>query len=106
MKDWEYNELLEAIQDTYEQLLDEDRGYRYAIARLADEFDHLGEIAIKHDKVFVGRIEGITNRLKKFKDIDASHELTKEEIADLTSRIEKVLEGLSKLEIDYNPPSE
>ena len=77
MKDWEYNELLEAIQDTYEQLLDEDRGYRYAIARLADEFDHLGEIediivdtaigeiAIEHDKVFVGRIEGITNRLKK-----------------------------------------
>ncbi|MEK4670647.1 hypothetical protein HOO54_07395 [Bacillus sp. WMMC1349] len=118
MKDWEYNELFEAIQETYEELLDEDRGYKYAIAKLSDEFDNLGkiedvivdtaigEIAIGHDKVFIGLIEGITRRLSKFKDIDASNELTKEEIADLTNRIEKVLVGLSKVEIDYNPSAE
>lgn len=47
-----------------------------------------------------------SKRLSKFKDIDASNELTKEEIADLSNRIEKVLEGLSKVEIDYNPSSE
>lgn len=41
MKDWEYNELFDAIQETYEELLDEDRGYRYATAKLADEFDNL-----------------------------------------------------------------
>lgn len=28
MKDWEYNELFDAIQETYEELLDEDGGYR------------------------------------------------------------------------------
>ncbi|EMY4798379.1 TPA: hypothetical protein QCW96_005596 [Bacillus pacificus] len=118
MKDWEYNELFEAIQETYKELLDEDRGYKYAIAKLSDEFDNLGkiedvivdtvigEIAIGHDKVFIGLIEGITRRLSKFKDIDASNELTKEEIADLTNRIEKVLVGLSKVEIDYNPSAE
>lgn len=26
MKDWEYNELFEAIQETFEELLDDDRG--------------------------------------------------------------------------------
>jgi Flp pilus assembly CpaF family ATPase len=75
MKDWEYNEIFDAIQETYEELLDEGRGYRYAIAKLADEFDNLGkvedfiadtaigEIAITHEQVFVGCIRGITERL-------------------------------------------
>lgn len=44
MKDWEYNELFHAIREAYEELLDEERGYRYAIAKLADEFDNLGKI--------------------------------------------------------------
>ncbi|CAI8783807.1 hypothetical protein PMEGAS67_08560 [Priestia megaterium] len=75
MKDWEYNEIFDAIQETYEELVDEGRGYRYAIAKLADEFDNLGkvedfiadtaigEIAITHEQVFVGCIRGITERL-------------------------------------------
>ena len=78
MKNWKYNELFDAIQETYEELLDEDKGYRYAIAKLAEEFDNLGkiediivdttigEIVIGHDKVFIGRIEGITKRLSMF----------------------------------------
>ena len=44
MKDWEYNELFHAIREAYEELLDEERGYRYAIAKLKDEFDNLGKI--------------------------------------------------------------
>ncbi|KAB2440998.1 Imm3 family immunity protein [Bacillus luti] len=35
MKDWEYNELFHAIREVYEE-----RGDRYAIAKLADEFDN------------------------------------------------------------------
>ncbi|RDZ17778.1 hypothetical protein C3744_02475 [Priestia megaterium] len=78
MTGWEYNEIFDAIQEMYEELLDEGRGYRYAIAKLADEFGNLGkvedfivdtaigEIAISHDQVFVGRIRGITERLRKF----------------------------------------
>lgn len=118
MKDWEYNELFDAIQETYEELLDEDRGYRYAIAKLADEFDNLGkiedvivdtaigEIAIGHEKVFVGRIEGITKRLSMFNPQEAGDELTLEEIKDLSRRINKVIEGLKNVEVDYNPSAE
>jgi Flp pilus assembly CpaF family ATPase len=118
MKDWEYNELFDAIQETYEVLLDENRGYRYAIAKLADEFDKLGkvedfivdtdigEIAIGHEKVFVGRIEGITKRLSMFNPQEAEDELTLEEIKDLSRRINKVIEGLRNAEVDYNSSAE
>ncbi|AGN37669.1 Imm3 family immunity protein [Bacillus paralicheniformis] len=118
MKDWEYNELFDAIQETYEELLDEDRGHRYAIAKLADEFDNLGtiedvivdtaigEILIGQDKVFVGRINGITNRLSRFNPQEAEGELALEEIKDLSRRINKVIEGLKNVEVDYNPSAE
>ena len=118
MKDWEYNELFEAIQETYEELLEEDRGYRYAIAKLADEFDNLGkiediivdtaigEILIDHDNVFAGRIEGITNRLSIFNPKEAEGELSLDEVKDLSSRINKVIEGLKNVEVDYNPSAE
>ncbi len=118
MKDWEYNELFDAIQETYEELLDEDRGYRYAITKLADEFDNLGkiedvivdtaigEIVIGHEKVFVGRIEGITKRLSMFNPQEAEDELTLDEIKDLSRRINKVIEGLRNAEVDFNPSAE
>lgn len=117
MKNWEYNELFDAIQDTYE-VIDEDRGYRYAMAKLADEFDKLGkiedlivdtaigEIAIGHEKVFVGRIEGITKRLSMYNQQEAEGELTLEEIIDLSRRINKVIEGLRNAEVDYNSSAE
>ncbi|MBY0595222.1 Imm3 family immunity protein [Bacillus bingmayongensis] len=118
MKEWGYNELFDVIQETYEELLDEERGYRYAIARLAVEFDSLGkiedviaetaigEIAITHDNVFIGRIEGITKRLSMFNLREVEDELTEEEIRDLTKRIKKVIDGLKSVEIDYNPSAE
>lgn len=118
MKDWEYNELFDAIQETYEELLDEDRGYRYAIAKLADEFDNLGkiedlivdtaigEIAIVHDKVFVGRMEGITKRLSVFNPQEVGDELTLVDLKDLSRRINKVIDGLKNVEVDYNPSAE
>jgi Flp pilus assembly CpaF family ATPase len=118
MKDWEYNVLFEAIQETYEELLEEGRGYRYAISKLADEFDNLGkiedvivdtaigEIAIKHDKVFVGRIEGITKRLSMFNPLNEEGELTKDEVNDLSNRINKVKDSLRNVEVDYNPSAE
>lgn len=118
MRNWEYNELFNAIQETYEELLDEKRRYRYAIARLADEFDNLGkiedlivdtaigEIAIGHEKVYGGRIEGITKRLSLFSPQEVEGELTFEEIKDLSMRINKVIEGLKSVEIDYNSSAE
>ena len=113
MKDWEYNELFHAIRGAYEELLDEERGYRYAIAKLADEFDNvgkiedvivdtaIGEIAVDHHMVFVGRIKGITKRLSMFNLQEAEGELTVEEIKDLSIRINNVIEGLKNVKSDY-----
>lgn len=117
-EDWTYNELFETIQEVYQEFLSQNRGHSHAIARLADDFNNLGkiediivdvaigEILITYDKVFVGYVEGITKRLSMFKEADVTNELTDEELADLTMRLEKVLDGLSKAEIDYNPYSE
>lgn len=114
MKDWEYNELFNTIQEAYEELLDEERGYRYAIAKLADEFDKLGkiedvivdtaigEIAVDYNIVFVGRIEGITKRLSMFNPQEAEDELTIEEIKDLSRRINNVIEGLKNIDLRLN----
>ncbi|EJQ45765.1 hypothetical protein IEE_02143 [Bacillus cereus BAG5X1-1] len=113
MKNWEYNELFNAIQEAYEELLDEERGYRYAIAKLADEFDNLGkiedvivdtaigEIAVDHNIVFVGRIEGIIQRLSMLNPQEAEGELTVEEIKDLSRRINNVIEGLKNIKVAY-----
>ena len=118
MKDWEYDEIFDAIQETYEELLDEGRGYRYAITKLADEFDNLGkvedfivdtaigEIAITHEQVFVGHIIGITGRLGKFNPKEAQNELTLDEIKDLLPRMNKVIEGLKHVKADHNPSVE
>ena len=83
------------------------RGYRYAIAKLADEFDNLGkiegvivdtaigEIAVDYHIVF------ITKRLSMFNPQEAEGELTVEEIKDLLGRINNVIEGLKNVKSDY-----
>lgn len=118
MENWAYNELFDAIKETYVELLDEGRSHRYALAKVADEFDNLGkiedfivdtaigEIAISHDSVFVGRIEGVTKRLSRFNPKEAESELTLEEVKDLRIRINKVIEGLNEVEVDQNPLAE
>ena len=42
-------------------------------------------------------------QLSSFKEIDVTNELSQEEIADLTMRIDKVSEGFSQVEVEYNP---
>lgn len=107
-----------AIQEDYNDYLNMNRGYRYTIARLVDEYWNLGEVEniivataigemlITHDKVFVGNLESITKCLSMFNPNDVLNELTANEISDLSQRINKVLEGLKKVEIDYNPKAE
>ena len=118
MEYWNYGELFEAIQEDDNDYLKMKRGNRYAIARLFDEYWNLGkvediivatalgEILITHDKVFVGNIEFITKCLSMFNPLDAVKELNQNEISDLSQRIKNVLEGLKKVEIDYNPKAE
>ncbi|MCM3020500.1 Imm3 family immunity protein [Priestia megaterium] len=83
-----------------------------------DEFDNLGEvedfivdtaigeIAITHEQVFVGRIRGITGRLGKFDLKEAQDELTLDEIKDLLPRMNKEIEGLKHVKADHNPSVE
>jgi hypothetical protein len=118
LESWEYNELVEAINEDYNKYVKLNRGLEYAIARTVNDYMNMervedfivdtviGEILLSKNKVFIGYVEGIKKRLSMFEDLDVTSELTHEEIADLTTRIEKVLDGLSKVEIDYNPYSE
>ncbi|MED4072308.1 Imm3 family immunity protein [Priestia endophytica] len=118
MENWEYDELFYTIKEFYEEFLGQNRGYQYAAARLADEFDNLGkvedvivdtaigEIVIKHEKVFVGTVEGITKRLSSFPLEEAIGELSLGEVNDLSQRIGRVLKGLRKVTVDYDPRAE
>ncbi|MCZ6944477.1 hypothetical protein EJ131_29215 [Bacillus mycoides] len=118
MRDWKYNEIFEVINEDYNDYLKLNKGHEYAISRAVNEYINLGkvedfivdtavgEILLSKNKVFIGYVEGITKRLSVFKDLDVTNELTHEEIADLTNRIEEVLDGLSKVEVDYNLYSE
>lgn len=118
VESWDYKELFEVIKEDYKEYLQLSRGHEYAIARTANDYINLGkvesfivdtaigEILLSRDKVFIGYVEGITKRLSIFKEAGGTNELSQEEIADLTMRIKKVLEGFSKVEIDYNPYTE
>ncbi|MGG0386269.1 Imm3 family immunity protein [Priestia filamentosa] len=118
MENWEYDELFHTIKEFYEEFIEENRGYRYAAARLANEFDNLGkvedviadtaigEIVMTHEKVFVGTVEGITKRLSSFPLEEAIGELSLGEVKDLSQRIERVLKGLREVTVDYNPRAE
>lgn len=118
MKEWEFDELFDAVQETYGEFINKERGYRYAIARTFDEFDNLGsvedlivhtaigEIILLHDKVFVGNYEAINTELKNFNVKELENELTKDETKRLLEKIEVVLKELENIKIDYNPNSE
>lgn len=118
MEEWGYDEIFKAINEDYNDYLKLNRGHEYAIARTSNEYINLGkvedfivdtavgEILLSKDKVYIGYVKGISKRLSLFKDLDVTQELAQGEIADLTNRIEKVLDGLSKIEIDYSPYSE
>ncbi|MFS0879425.1 Imm3 family immunity protein [Metabacillus niabensis] len=118
MEDWEYDELFNFINEYYQDFLALNRGHKYAIARTAYEFQNLGytedfivdtaigEISLTQAKVFIGYIEGITKRLSEFKREKVAKELTNEEIEDLSKRINRVIEGLKTVEVDYNPLAE
>ncbi|WP_210367739.1 Imm3 family immunity protein [Bacillus sp. REN3] len=118
MEEWEYNELLESVNDVYLDLLNEKRGYKYAIARTFYEFEtvcnegetenllvHLaiGEIVLAHPKVFVGVVDSIKKALGHTNIEHLENELAPEEIEDLFTRKNNVINGINKVEIDYDP---
>ncbi|MBA4601735.1 Imm3 family immunity protein [Thermoactinomyces mirandus] len=118
MVDWQYDELLNAVKETYEDFVDRKLSYKLAFARTSYEYETvcnegkterllvytaLGEIALTHEKVFIGVIDAIKKELTSVNFNDLQHELTPEEIEDLSKRINRVLKGLESVQIDYSP---
>lgn len=115
----EINELVENINEAYNEFIEKNRGERYAIARLFEEFDTynngdlledivinmaIGEIVKKQDSVFIGNLECIKKSLEKYENIkeELKNEITKQELEEITVRVNKVLNMLGKMRIDIN----
>ncbi|MBC1273892.1 Imm3 family immunity protein [Listeria booriae] len=115
MKDWDYGELFEAINESYEEFLANGRGEKFAVARAFNEYENMGKIEdiitdvaigvilASHDKVFIGYIEGITGRLSEVGKKDLKNELSDGEIENLLGRIATVIRDLRNKPIDSNP---
>ncbi|PEE40895.1 Imm3 family immunity protein [Bacillus pseudomycoides] len=118
MEDWEYNELIEAVKEMYDNMLNKDRGYKYATARTFYEFEtvcnegkmenllvHLaiGEIVVTHPKVFVGVVDTIKKELGSIDRKELEKELLSEEVEDLLTRINNVNHKLNNVILDYDP---
>lgn len=118
----EINELVENINESYKEFMEKNRGERYAIARLFEEFDTynngdlaedfvvnmaIGEIIIEQDSVFKGNLECIKKSLNKYENIkdELKNEITEQELKEITIRVNNVLNMLEKMNVDTNPYS-
>lgn len=116
------NELVENINEAYKEFMEKDRGERYAIARLFEEFDTynngdlvedivvnmaIGEIIIEQDSVFKGNLECIKKSLNKYENVkeELKNEITEQGLEEITIRVNNVLNMLEKMNIDTNPYS-
>lgn len=69
-------------------------------------FTALGEIILRHERVFVGFLKSIEEVLNKVNFDELRGQLSDEEINDLSSRIKNVLVSLGNMPIDLNPSAE
>lgn len=121
MKDWDYTELFEAINEIYENALNTKRGDRYAVARTFYEFESvlsdgpaeniivhtaLGEKILDHEEVFSGNLNAIKRTLNSFSFEALTNELTKVELEDLAAKVSRVLLGIDKIPVNHNPNAE
>lgn len=121
MEDWKYNELLESVNEMYGNLLNEKKGYKYAVARTFYEFEtvcnegetenllvHLamGEIILKNSKVFVGAVNAIKKEIGNINIEYLEEELSTEEIKDLLKRINNVSNRINEVVLDYDPSTD
>lgn len=115
----EINELVENINEAYNEFLEKNRGERYAIARLFEEFDTynngdlvediivnmaIGEIVIEQDSIFKGNLECIKKSLHKYETVkeELKKEITEQELEKIAFRVTKVLNILDKMNVYTN----
>jgi len=114
MEDWGYNELIDAVYETYAEYLERGMGPKEAYVRAGAEFDNLGmveniiadavigKIIIGLGEGLEGTISGIGKRLETFEILSARDELSVAELEDLQRRIQIVLDGFKTVTVDYS----
>ncbi|MEW4371840.1 Imm3 family immunity protein [Paenibacillus kandeliae] len=116
--DYEYEELLEEVQWTYMNYIEQGLSERLAIARTLYDYETIenegeletiiisvaiGQIASSHKTIFIGRLNYVIEMLSKFEENKFADKLSKEELQDLSARIKNVLATIKKMPIEYKP---
>ena len=119
MNEWEYEyeELLEEVQWTYTKYIERGLSERLALARTSYDYETvrndgelqtviisvaMGQIISSHKTIFIGMLNYITAILNEFETNKFADKLSKEELQDLSARINTVLETIKKMPLDYN----
>lgn len=117
MDDWGYEELFEAVNRNYNNYLEKKLSNQHALARTSYDFETvrnegiieniivstaMGEIILSHQKVLIGNLKSIEELLIKFNPDELLGQISDEDLADLTTRINNVLVSLNEMPIDYN----
>lgn len=120
MQHWKYQELLEAVQDTYNEELHTNRGYEYALARTFYEFETvcnegktedivvhtaIGQIVLKHPKISRDIVDILKKKLSSFHVTDIEHTLSSDEVKDLSNKTKKFLQKIPQIPIENNSNS-
>lgn len=114
--EWEYDELIEAINDSYQEYKEEHMSNSEAFARTAGDFETvknigifekaivtvaLGELLLRQSKVFIISKE---NLLSTFESIDSNlleQHLTPEQLENWLARKERILQDIDKKPVHY-----
>ena len=118
----EINEMIDYICDSYQEYISMNRGERYAVARIFDEYDvyedddesivedvvtmlAIGEMIIDNNCLYIQTVERMKKSLCKvemFKNI-LKNEIKEDELNNLLMRIKKVEDALFSVEITNAP---
>jgi hypothetical protein len=108
MDDWEYEELIRCIIDSYEEFFLSSKEKKHSIVRVANEYDNLGKledvivdvtigkIMIDEQELIMNFVKGISSRLSKVDLQSVIYGLTEEEKNDLIIRIDFVKKEFNK----------
>lgn len=114
MKNWEYQELIDAIYETYAEFQKAGKGSKEAYIRTGDEFLRsgeledvivflvLGEIMLEIGEGIFNYIEAIRENFNVFDFNMAKDELSSEDFNDFKQRSDDVLKGLNSIKVDFS----
>ncbi|MEO3943983.1 Imm3 family immunity protein [Gorillibacterium sp. CAU 1737] len=108
---WDYEELFEAIRETYQEFWSEYRNGTQALARTLSEFEAVmnlgafersiiliayGELLVTHSKVFHKSKEYLVNELENLNFEQVKDKATLEQLHDLDARKKVIIEKIEQ----------